>query len=179
VECDVRQLPIASASAELALAIEVLCYLNEDYESGLAECKRILRQGGRIMISERTWEGALLTRLLYGGVQGMLEMRHTRDMWDGYGNNLVRSRTFTEDELVAVVEEAGLRPLERKGLSLLSLVFGYLRGQGRLSPEDQQYLPDVHELLRNLGEMGKMRRTHIIVAEKVPQSTGEEFQAGM
>lgn len=167
VECDVRQLPIASTSAEIVLAIEVLCYLNEDYESGLAECRRILRQGGRIVISERTWEGALLTRLLYGGVQGMLEMRHARDMWDGYGDNLVRSRTFTEHELVAVVEKAGLRPLERKGLSLLSVVFGYLRGQDKLSPADQQYLPVVHELLRILGEKGKARRTHFIVAEKV------------
>jgi SAM-dependent methyltransferase len=164
VECDVRKLPISSAKADLVLAIEVLCYLNEDYELGLSDCKRLLDQSGRIMISERSWEGALLTRLLYGGVQEMLEMRDRRDLLDGDGDNLVRSRTFTEQELVAVVKEAGLRPLEIKGLSLQPLVFGYLRQQGKFSSEDQRHLQNLLGLLKRLGNTGKIRRTHVVVS---------------
>ena len=168
VECDVRRLPIASAQADLVLAIEVLCYMNEDYELGLTDCKRLLSPEGRIMISERSWEGALLTRLLYGGVQEMLEMADTRDLLDGDAENLVRSRTFTEAELVEVAEKAGLSVSERKGLSLLPLVFGYLRQQDRFSAEDQRYLPRLSDLLKNLGNMGQMRRTHVVVAGNTP-----------
>jgi len=168
VECDVRQLPIVSAKADLVLAIEVLCYLNEDYELGLSDCRRLLSQEGRIMISERSWEGALLTRLLYGGVQEMLAIADTRDLLDGDADSLVRSRTFIDEELVAVVQKAGLTLLERKGLSLLPLVFGYLRQQDRFTTKDQQYLQTLSDLLKNLGNVGQIRRTHVVVARNTP-----------
>jgi SAM-dependent methyltransferase len=164
VECDVRQLPVASGKADLVLAVEVLYYLNEAYELGLSECKRLLTQNGRIMISERSWEGALLTRLLYGGVGEMLDISDTQDVLDGDPDNLVRSRTFTEEELVGIVEKVGLSLLELKGLSVMPLVFGYLRQQGRFSSKDEQHLQRLLSLLKKLGNTGKMRRTHVVVA---------------
>ena len=72
VESDMRTLPLKANSVETAFAIESLYYLNEDYHLGLAECRRILKQTGRLLIAERSWEGAVLTRLLYGGVEEML-----------------------------------------------------------------------------------------------------------
>jgi SAM-dependent methyltransferase len=170
IESDVRRLPLAENSVEIAFAIESLYYLNEDYDLGLAECHRILKQTGRLLIAERSWEGALLTRLLYGGVEEMLSLSDSRNMWDGSGGGLVRSRCFTEEELIEILRQHGLTPLERKGLPLIPLVLGYLRGEGKLKRDDQKLLPQVHLLLQKLGERGQMRRTHVVVAEKLSQS---------
>jgi SAM-dependent methyltransferase len=170
VESDVRRLPLAGNSVEIAFAIESLYYLNEDYDLGLAECHRILKQTGRLFIAERSWEGAVLTRLLYGGVEAMLSLSDSRDMWDGPHRDLVRSRCFTEEALIEILQQHGLTPVERKGLSLLPLVLGYLRGEGKLKRDDQNLLPQVHLLLQKLGERGHMRRTHVVIAEKVSQS---------
>jgi SAM-dependent methyltransferase len=170
VQSDARRLPLAADSVETAFAIESLYYLNEDYDLGLAECGRILKRTGRLLIAERSWEGAVLTRLLYGGVQAMLSLSDSRDMWDGPDGDAVRSRCFTEEELTAVLQRHGLKPVERKGLPLLSLVLGYLRAKGNLKRDDQKLLPQVHVLLQRLGESGHMRRTHVFVVKKISDS---------
>jgi SAM-dependent methyltransferase len=165
VQCDIRHVPLASASVDLVVAIETLYYLNEEYAAGLAECHRLLRSNGRLLTSERSWEGALLTHLLYGGVGDMCRLRASRDVWDGDPTSRVRSRAFTEPELLAALQEAGFRPLQTKGLSVLALVLGYLRGTGRLSEADAAHLPDVCACLQTLADQGSMRRTHVVLAE--------------
>ncbi|MCH7525802.1 MAG: class I SAM-dependent methyltransferase [Planctomycetes bacterium] len=166
IECDVRQLPLVSGCAELLTAIEVLCYLNEDYDCGLRECARLLSAGGRIVLSERAWEGALLSSLLYGGVGQMLETYRTKYMWDGYEGNEIRSRTFGEEELVDRLCGAGLTPVARKGLSLLALVCGHLHGRSELRGTDEVDVGEMGALLEHLGVSGSMRRTHFIVARR-------------
>jgi SAM-dependent methyltransferase len=166
VQADARRLPLARGVADRVLAIEVLTYLNDDFEAGLAEAKRVLRPGGRLVLSERDWEGALVTRLLYGGVGAFLEMRHGREVRDGGdADHLDRSRTFTEPELLALVEAAGLQAVERRGLSLLPLLIGYLRQEGRIPTEEAARFEQVCEFLDELGRTGSLRRMHVVVAE--------------
>ena len=165
VQCDIRHVPLLAASTDLIVATETLCYLNEDYAVGLTECRRLLRPAGRLLIAERSWEAALLIHLLYGGVGEMCRLRHSRDVWDGAPHNRVRSRAFTEQELLAALGVAGLRPLRTKGLSVLALVLGYLRGTDCLSERDQGHLPEVRECLQMLAEHGLMRRAHVVLAE--------------
>jgi len=165
VQCDIRHVPLRSASVDLVVAIETLYYLNEDYAGGLAECRRLLRNNGRLLTAERSWEGALLTHLLYGGVSDMCRLRDSRDVWDGGPTDRVRSRAFTEPELMFALQEAGFRPVQSKGLSVLALVLGYLRGTGRLSETDEAFLPDVRACLQTLADHGAMRRTHVVLAE--------------
>src|SRR5437762_1705874 len=84
IECDARTLPLADETADRVQAIEALYYLNEDYEQGLAQCRRVMRRQARLLLADRSYEGALLTRLLYyGGVGAMLETAGSREMWDG------------------------------------------------------------------------------------------------
>ena len=170
VEGDMRRLPLATNSVETVFAIESLYYLNEEYDLGLAECRRILKQTGRLLIAERSWEGAVLTRLLYGGVEAMLALSDSREMWDGSGVDPVRSRCFTEEELIAILQRHRLTAVECKGLHLVPLVLGYLRGEGKLTHDDQKLMPQVQLLLQRLGEHGHMRRTHVVVAKKASQS---------
>lgn len=168
VQSDLRRVPLATGSVGLALAIEALYYLNEDYARGLSECRRILDSSGLLLTSERSWEGALLTHLLYGGVPALCRLRDNRDVWDGEPGEGVRSRCFTEEELLTALRDAGFTPLECKGVPALAVVLGYLRGQNRLSADDEAYLPQVRACLQTLAERGTLRRTHVVVAR--PQS---------
>jgi ubiquinone/menaquinone biosynthesis C-methylase UbiE len=167
IQADVRRLPLVTGSAACATAIETLIYLNEDYGRGLVECRRVLTAGGRLLSAERCWEGALLIHLLYGGVKALCQLSASRDAWDGEPGHLVRSRSFTEEELLTEFARAGFEVLETKGVPVLSVVLGYLRGQNKLSGDDEAYLPQVRQCLQVLAERGALRKAHVVIARPV------------
>jgi hypothetical protein len=148
-------------------AIEALAYLNEGYERGLAECIRLMAEGGQLLVADRDYEGGLLTRLFYGGgIGAMLEQAGSRDIWDGNDCGIVRSRSFTADEFAAMMRDHGLRILSHAGISVLSLILGYERANCRLGTEDEAHLTKARALLGELGRTGRMRRSHVIIAER-------------
>lgn len=166
IEADARSLPLVSGTAARVQAIEALYYLNEEYERGLRECVRILIPGGQLLVSERDYEGGLLTRLLHGTLGETLEQAKTRDVWDGVVGLRVRSRSFTREELDNVLESNGLNLIQHRGMSALSLVLSHLRTIGKITMEDDTRLEEVHRLLNELANKGSMRRCHVVVAEK-------------
>jgi SAM-dependent methyltransferase len=168
IEGDARNLPLRGAAFDAVQSVEALYYLNEDYETGLKQCRRLLKDRAKLLISERDYEGALLLQLLYfDGVAGMLKQSKSRDVWDGSPGNMVRSRSFTREELIEVAERCGLHVLEQIGISSMSLVLSYLRGVGKLGgPEDERLVPEIHALLRELGRHGRMMRSHTLVCRK-------------
>lgn len=174
IEADARTLPLIAGCASHAQAIEALYYLNETYDDGLRECGRVLSATGKLFVSERDYEGGLLTSLLYGSVSEWLAQAETRDVWDGVTGLRVRSRSFTAQELDAVFKRNGLSIVSHAGMSAFSLILGYLRANGHLAPEDETRLDEVHRLLRELGENGSMRRCHVIVAEKTEPKANDE-----
>jgi ubiquinone/menaquinone biosynthesis C-methylase UbiE len=167
IEADCRQLPLRDRSAARVQAIEALAYLNEGYSLGLTECLRVLADEARLLVADRDYEGGLLTRLFYGGgIRGMVDQAWSRDIWDGRDTRIFRSRCFTAEEFAAMMREHGLRILSHRGVSALSLILGHEQGGGRLTQQDEAHLAEVHVLLRNLGQSGSMRRSHVIVAER-------------
>jgi ubiquinone/menaquinone biosynthesis C-methylase UbiE len=167
IEADARQLPLRGCCAERVQAIEALAYLNEDYEHGLAECIRLMAEGGRLLVADRDYEGGLLTRLFYGGgIKGMLEQAGNRNIWDGNDRSIVRSRSFTAQEFAAMMRDHGLRILSHTGISVVSLILGYERANGRIAAEDEAHLTEVRALLGDLGRTGRMRRSHVIIADR-------------
>lgn len=167
IEGDARHLPLRTESCGAVQSVEALEYLNEDFRLGLMESVRILRPNCRMLIADRDHEGSLLMRLFYfGGVAGMLEHADTRDLWDGSPGNMVRSRAFTAAEYRAMAESCNLRIVEELGISSLSLVLSYLRGEGKISADDEAHLAKVHALLAKLGMEGRMRRSHVLICEK-------------
>jgi len=165
IRADARALPLRDGVAGRVLAIESLCYLNEDEALGVAECARVLAPEGRFLIAERDWEGALLVSLLYyGGVEGMLRLGQGRDMWDGVGAARVRSRVATEEEVRRLLAAAGLVVESVSGVSGFSVVLGFLRPAGQLSADPDARLPELRRLLLELGASGRFRRAHVAVA---------------
>ena len=177
IEADARALPLASGSAERVLSIETLCYLNEDYASGLREAARLLRPDGRLLVSERDFEGGLVMRAVHYGLGAMLRSAETGYLWDGDAEGSVRTRNFTEAELVQMVAAAGLTIHSIAGTPLLSLILGWLRGQGRLDEAEEAHLPAVHELLTRLAQDGRSRRCNVVVASLAP-TISQPFEPG-
>jgi SAM-dependent methyltransferase len=165
VEADARRIPLRSGSCDAVQAVEALCFLNEDYEVGMRECRRLMSGGAHLLVAERDYESGLIVQLLYGeGVKGMLRHAKTNDFWDGPPDRQVRSRSFTREQLVENVERCGLHVLDQCGVSSFSMIMSYLRGQGRLGgPEDEPLLAQVHDLLKRLGRDGRMMRSHVLI----------------
>jgi ubiquinone/menaquinone biosynthesis C-methylase UbiE len=170
IECDARALPLASGLADRVMAIEALYYLNEDYEQGLSECHRVMRPQARLLLADRSYEGALLTRLLYfGGVGAMLETAHGREMWDGEDGHRVRTRCFSHEELRDLVAAQGFEIVQSLGVSAFSLLLSFLSKLNKLGSATEAQLADLHRLLISLGRTGCFKRCHVIIALK--QST--------
>jgi len=166
IEADARRLPLLDDSATCVISVETLCYLNEDYELGLAQCARLLGRGGILIVSERDYEGGLFLRLMYHGIAGLLQSYGSRSLWDGQSDALVRSRTFTERELKDLVERQGLKINALRGMSLLPLMLGWLRGQNLIQGSEFVHVPALCDLLRNLAVSGRIRRCHVIAAQR-------------
>jgi SAM-dependent methyltransferase len=167
IECDARTLPLGDEVADRVLAIESLYYLNEDYEQGLAQCHRVMRPQARLLLVDRSYEGALLTRLLYyGGVRGMLETARGREMWDGEDEIRVRTRCFSRTEFHALVTTHGFEIVEAGGISALSLLLSFLSKSDRLGPKSDTELAAVHQLLISLAHTGSYSRCHVVIAAK-------------
>lgn len=167
IECDARAVPLADNTADRLLAIESLYYLNGDYEQGLAQCHRVMKLQARLLLAERSYEGALLTRLLYyGGIDAMLETARTREMWDGEDENRVRTRCFSRAELLSLVTARGFEVVGTGGISAFSLLLSYLSKSDRLGPGSDAQLAAVHQLLIGLAHTGYYNRFHTVIAAK-------------
>jgi SAM-dependent methyltransferase len=164
IEADARRLPLKAGCAETVIAIESLYYLNDDYELGLRQCTALLAREGRLLLSERDHEGGLLLQLLYRGIEGMLEASRTRTIVDGPPEEPMTSRCFTEHELIALLSANGLAIQSVRGISLFSVVLGWMRNKQLIGDGNAVYLPAVLTLLGGLGQEGRIRRCHVVVA---------------
>jgi ubiquinone/menaquinone biosynthesis C-methylase UbiE len=165
VEADARALPLADSCAGAIAAIEVLYYLNEAYEAGLSECRRVLRPGGTLLLAERDYEAGLLTSLMDSGIGGLLRSAEAHSIWDGAGG-VVRTRSFTEAELREMLARLQFHIESTGGISLLSFICGWLQRKDRLEPAKAGELARVRELLQNLGDGGRLRRCHVVTATR-------------
>jgi SAM-dependent methyltransferase len=179
IQADARRLPLADGCADRVLAIETMCYLNEDSGRGIAECRRIMKIGGELLLSVRDYETGLLIQALYDrGVKGMLGLGRGRDVWDGVGAGQVRNRCFTKEEAAAAVVEQGLVIKRAAGISAFSVVLSFLRSHDCLGDDATSQLPEIGKLLAHLGETGSFNRTHVIFARRPSAAPGTRISTG-
>jgi len=169
IQADARRLPLHSGFAARVMAVESLGYLNEDYETGLGECTRILKKSGRLLVSDKDYETGLMVQLLYKpGLEGVLRAAGSRNVWDITPRGEVRNRSFTGNELRETIAYQGLNILFQGGVSALALIVSYLRSQGKINA--QEALPGQKEelegILCDLGRQGQLWRCHVVMAEK-------------
>jgi ubiquinone/menaquinone biosynthesis C-methylase UbiE len=165
VQSDMRQVPIAKKSCSMVFAIESFGY-GTDYEKCLARAADILKPRGMFLVADASAEGAMLTSLLYHGLEGMLKVARLGRLPYAQGNIRILSYIFSEEELANLVSKAGLNVVKRCGLSVLAPLMSFLRNAGKFRPADDALLPSARKLLLRLGQTGQMRRIHVIIARK-------------
>ena len=101
---DGARLPLAAASVAVVWCLHVLHHL-PDPAGVLAECRRVLRPGGTLILAETVEDNPLLR-----------VGRRLHDSWDGVG---IHAR-FTARSLLADVAGAGLEVVEHRQHSLVS-----------------------------------------------------------
>jgi ubiquinone/menaquinone biosynthesis C-methylase UbiE len=175
IETDARALPLAHGCASTVIAVETLYYLHEDYELGLAEALRILTADGSLLVSERDYEAGILMRSLYEGPRAMLETAASHTVCEsgtawaaacvGTGPR-ARARSFTEEELIALIEAHGARVVSVAGIPLMPLIAVWMRQRGAISDADELLLPEFVAVLRRLAKTGTLRRCHVVTARR-------------
>ncbi|MGB9723255.1 MAG: methyltransferase domain-containing protein [Chloroflexia bacterium] len=115
VRGDARRLPFASGSFDKAFSIDVLEHLTRpDIEAVLDELWRILRPGGRLLIYSNTREPSSLQPIISLWRRLGRLLRRWKRMPDPDAHRKADhvKAVATFDELRAIVEEAGFRPLQ-------------------------------------------------------------------
>lgn len=166
VQTDTRNIPLRPAAFRAVAAIEALGFVDTDYERCLDRCAELLTPGGKIVVADPSYEGSLLTSVLYHGLEGMLRVKKLYRLPYEQGKLSILSRLFTEKELIETVRRAGLKILASGGTSLLATIIGMLRSQDKLGPGAEKLLPAVEKLLMEVGQTGVMHRINVVVAQK-------------
>jgi 2-polyprenyl-3-methyl-5-hydroxy-6-metoxy-1,4-benzoquinol methylase len=107
----------ASAGYDLALCHYVLEVV-DDPAVTLREIARVLRSGGQVSIATANRAGAVLARAVAGHPVEALALFEDRDPAPGRAKPA--RRRFAPDDLLALVEGAGLRPGTWRGVSVVA-----------------------------------------------------------
>lgn len=108
---DVTQLPMATASFDIALATQVYEYV-PDVVGALKELRRVLRPGGRVLLVDTDWESAVWAS------RDDTRMRQVLDVWSQHipWPQLPRS-------LMQIMKQAGFEQVQVAVLPLLNTRF--------------------------------------------------------
>lgn len=136
VHSDIGGAPLTPGCADLALALGVLYYTNQEFESNLSAVVRSVKPGGNFIDSQPSLAGAATLALLYEGVDELITTISKCSWPERNGEKLSRFRAFGESEIEALYESAGLTELNRQSLSLLPILLRIEMVRGRISADE-------------------------------------------
>ena len=153
-EGDATSLPVPDASFDRALAVQVLEYVR-DISAALAELRRVLRPGGRVLVWDVDWatvswqasDGKLMRRVLAAWDKHLTHPSLPRELAArlrdaGFGHVQMDAHPFATTQLIP----------DAYGGSLVPLLEQYVVEQGGMRQEEAQAWADEQ---RTLGERGE------------------------
>lgn len=147
IHCSADSLPIPDGLVDVALAIGVFYYLNENFEKALGEAHRVLKSGGVLVNSEPDIEGATYKSVILDEIEDLLENLEERRFKEGKGKTEFKFRLFTKDDMKGHLEAAGFEFLDYHGLSLLPSILRIKTSRGEFSLEE---LEEKEDQVRNV-----------------------------
>ena len=153
-EADATSLPVADASFDAALCVQVLEYV-PDVPAGLAELYRVLRPGGRIVIWDIDWatvswhstDPARMTRVLTAWDEHLAHPSLPRTLAPA-----MRAAGFEQVDMQAHSFATAQFDPETYGVATIPIIAGFVRGRNGLSVDDANAWATEQ---RELGDRGE------------------------
>lgn len=153
-EADVTALPFEDASVDAAICVQVLEYVPE-VDRALAELRRVLRPGGRLVVWDIDWTTLSWHSEDPGRMQRVLEV------WDEHLVHLslprtlgpsLRSAGFADVDMEAHVFAASTFDPETYGAASVTLISRFVAGRSGVSAEVAEAWADEQRALGDRGE---------------------------
>ncbi len=116
IECDVRSLPFHDEYADTAYAIHILEHFHRwETEKTLAEWRRVLKTGGKMVIEVPSLDRVLLVFIEAMASGDKKPICEQKTMWRLYGDprykdeNMMHKWCFSANELISVMQSVGFR----------------------------------------------------------------------
>ena len=103
IHCSADDLPIADSKVDVALAIGVFYYLNENFEKALGEAHRILKRDGVLVNSEPDIEGATYKSIILDEIEDLLENLEQKRFKEGKGKTEFKFRLFSKEDSQPII----------------------------------------------------------------------------
>ena len=154
LEGEAVALPVADASFDAALSVQVLEYVAEP-EAALAELHRALRPGGRVLVWDIDWDTlsirsedpARTERVLRGWDEHLAHRSLPRTL-----GPLLRSAGFEEVKMAAHPLASHGADAESYGLALVPFIGTFVAGRGGVSEKEAAAWVDEQRSLAERGE---------------------------
>ncbi|SDY17958.1 Ubiquinone/menaquinone biosynthesis C-methylase UbiE [Evansella caseinilytica] len=162
IQAGAGKVPLNDRTADVVLAIGVLYYLNEDYESGLHEVSRLLQTNGIAVIAEPDLEGASLKALLYDGIDDFFDTITKQRFLEFHETHKEKFRLFRREELVALFRKHHLTVNDYHGISIFPSILRLGMKKGQLTDKAiRQKEDEIRKSFDFLDDHGKVFK-HII-----------------
>ena len=132
IRCNAARLPIQNDKVDIVLAIGVLYYLNEDFESSIKEIYRTLKPEGLLINSEPDLEGAIYKSAIFEEIEDFLENFNKKIFKEERGVTNYKFRLFEKEQIKTILSQNGFDVLDYHGLSLLPSILRIKMVRGEL-----------------------------------------------
>jgi SAM-dependent methyltransferase len=159
---DYENLVLPHGKFDLILAIGVLYYLNEKYESALRNFRSLLKHEGRLILSDPDLEGSLLRMLLYDSLESAIEAFKLRRFKETKNQSEFHFRIFDEKEWKSIFARVGFAIDGKRKISLFHNIIRVLQIKGIITENQlEKNEADIWEILNYLHEHGSLSK-HIV-----------------
>jgi S-adenosylmethionine-dependent methyltransferase len=158
---DMEKIEMPDASFDVVFCHLALCHVNEPAKA-LSEFSRLLRKDGLFSLIVENKLFYSISKAFQGDVSEALR-RLKENKLTVTVPELGRLRTFERNELLALLERVGLKPVRILGLRIFS---DYLLYAHKAPPEDLESLREIETMLSRSTDYSSIGRFHFIICQK-------------
>jgi S-adenosylmethionine-dependent methyltransferase len=159
---DMEETGLPSSGFDVTMCHLALCHANDPLRA-LREFNRVLRDDGLLSLVVENSLFFSMAEAYKGNLALALERLKQRDLRVQL-SCLGSLRTFSRDEIISLLDEAGFKPIRVMGLRVLGDYLLYLT---KSEPENLRSLKEIEELLCEMDRVNTIGRFHFIVSRKM------------
>lgn len=142
----VTDLPFAYMYFDAALAIGVLYYLNNNYESALDGLCKCLKRDALLFETEPDQVGNAVKALIFDGLESFIKVARESKFYEYFDGKPLSLRCFSDAEMYELHKTIGLPVIGVENISLFPSLLTIARKRGMISDIDK--LDDLNDQIR-------------------------------